>query len=243
MSPILSSAAAGSDRAFGQLRGVGIRSLGKVGEVTTTVSSTTATFTFLQAVPVGSTVIAYTKSGSGLSGLVTSVADSQGNTYAIDASSSGSASNANIVSAYITKALSTSDTLTVTYGTAIQNKTIGAWAFSGITLSSRLEASGSGALGSNTLTPASLSTTASLRGNLVVACCATAASETGANAYIFTSSSLGDFGTGMNTSLATAYAGGAFYIGGNTYSARNLTVNYYASSNYGLAWAGYKAAP
>lgn len=243
MSPILGSAAAGSDRAFGQLRGVGIKSLGQVGQSNTTTSSTTAAFTFSQAVPVGSTVIVYTRSGSGSTGLPTSVTDSQGNSYSVDVSSASTTTNATIISGYISKALTTSDTLTVTYGTAISNKTLGAWAFSGVAPSSRLEASGSGALASNTLTPASLSTSAALRGNLIVACCATSVSEVSGNAYIFTSSQLGDFGTNINTSLATALAGGAFYIGGNTYAARNLSVAYGSTANYGLAWAGYKAAP
>lgn len=62
----------------------------------------------------GNTLIGVFKTGTGQS--VTSVTDSQSNTWTIDIKSAGSGPNTAIIRCYLAKALTTSDTITVNFG-------------------------------------------------------------------------------------------------------------------------------
>ena len=246
MSPNLGSFAGPSSRAYNINRGEGIKYLGKVGEVyVATAASVTIAVPVSQAVPAGTTVLLYARGGGGNTQAMTSVSDSKGNTYVRDVFTNQSAASTMVAifSGFITTALTTSDTITVTYLTTGTNRSIGAFNFSGIDPSStsRLADSGNDFDSGVGLTTRALTSTFANRGDLVFGAVGTSNTYTGGNAYSFIVSLGNAYGTAINLGTTSAYAGGTFYISPNAGN-RIIAATWLGSnSNWGLGWASYRA--
>ena len=245
MSPNLGSFAGPSSRAYNLNRGEGIKLVGKVGEVfVASAASVTIAVPVSQAVPAGTTVLLYARGGGGNTQAMTSASDSKGNTYVRDVFTNQSATSTMVAifSGFITTALTTSDTITVTYLTTGTNRSIGAFNFSGIDPSStsRLADSGNVFSSTNATISSSLTTTFANRGDLVFSTVGTGSSNTSTNAYVMVGPSLNPYGTAINLTTASAYAGGAFYISPDAGS-RLIFAGWGVSGNWGLGWASYRA--
>lgn len=200
MSPLVASTAAGSARALGDFRpGANPPGMGSpfsstyVAWNSSTASSTTLAATFTSAVSVGTTLIGVTKSSSGTATLPSAISDTKGNSYTLDVFTINAGANCTLFSAKITTALTTSDTITITYGsTNTTNKSFIVMAYAGVWQysTSRLDqttsaSSGTAAFSSSTLTLPKTSG----RGELLVSGIATALTQAtlgGSSTYIST---------------------------------------------------------
>lgn len=212
-----------------------VQNLGAVGS---SVSGTTLVLTLsglAQAVAVGNYIIIHCANASVAA---TSCADSQGNTYSLDASGPAVDPRVHLFSAKVTTALNNGDTITVTSGSS-SGRTFRAVEYSGLDPSSRFDTSAGGS-GSSAAADSTTTGTLAQADNLIVAVVGHVATTTN-YAWETLSPVWNDLGTSVST--GTVRTGHAAYRVVSSTSGVAAKATWTTSRAWAALVGVYKAAP
>jgi hypothetical protein len=206
----------------------------QVGQNHNTTTNTTVAVTLSVTPAAGNTLIGYMRGGSNFA--LSSISDTKGNTWTIDAVTASTNTTAAVYSCQPTTPLVSGDVVTFTLAGSAASKTASIYEFSGVLNPSPVDQTAIANSGT-TNTTGSAGPTATLTGSndLVFTGCATSTSNTSTyNASGYTM---------INTSLGTAFAGGAYKILSGSTAAQSVTYTWTTTGNWAVALATYKEQP